>query len=164
MTEENLFAEYRNMSGEQKRYLGKRKKIITAYEFLKTYKELENGEITDELKIKAQEYFWAQNSITCLDDIIPSGVPNSRVINAYNNIKENASTNFIKFYESYMRKIDKNFSEECTNNAVEDMHIAYETYCLANNMEIVPRTNEELKLVYLAIKTKELNNENEIEK
>lgn len=141
-----IYAAARLKSIVDKKYIAKRTKLNEAYSLIKSYSELEHGKVTDEIKVKAQSYFYAANGICFYSDINPAQVPDERVQTCVNGIRQNSSQIFLDFYESYKRKIDTGYREEIVNNAYEDLQVSYKLYCLANNLEINPNISiEEIK-------------------
>lgn len=53
----------------------------------------------------------------------------------YEEIKQNAGTKFIEFYDSYRRKIDMQYFQEYIDNALRDVKMAYQIYRKSNNPE-----------------------------
>lgn len=139
MKEENeSFTKARLQSSIDQSYMIKRKKLNDAYNVIKLYTELGDNKISDDLKVKAQSYFYSSNGINYYGKINASEVPDERVITCVNGIKQKSKQIFLDFNRSYKTKIDKNYFEEYINNAFEDLQLAYRLYCLAHDIEINP--------------------------
>lgn len=54
-------------------------------------------------------------------------ITNEELEKLFLQIKEGANNNFIKFYQSYLRKIDLGYAEEYRDTAFEDVKTAYHT-------------------------------------
>lgn len=152
-----IFASARLQSTIDRNYATKRKKIRDAYSLIREYNALENGEITDKIKERAQAYFCSCNGMDS-SDIHPSEIPDERVLTCVNGIREKASDYVIEFYRSYKRKADKEgYREEVLCNAYQDMQLSHRLYCLVNGLEENPKvTVEEIEKLVAKI------NENKI--
>ena len=60
-------------------------------------------------------------------------ITDDEVEKVFNETKEKSGKNFIYFYQSYRRKIEKGYNEEFVNNAFSDLKTSYYTYRKANN-------------------------------
>ena len=130
-----IFASARLQSTIDRNYATKRKKIRDAYSLIREYNSLENGEITDKIKEKAQEYFCSCNGMDS-SEINPSEVPDERVLTCVNGIREKAGDYVLQFYRSYKRKADKEgYRAEALSNAYQDMQLSHRLYCLVNGLE-----------------------------
>ena len=60
-------------------------------------------------------------------------ISDDEVEKVFNEIKEKSGENFIYFYQSYTRKIEKGYNEEFVNNAFSDLKTSYYIYRKVNN-------------------------------
>lgn len=128
------FASARMESTRINKYLLKQFKNRSSKAFLKIY--LNNkGEVTSSLKKAACLYTRAHSG--SLDTYITDGsldkITDEQINEIHEEIKEGVSKNFVKFYESYRRKIDKSYNQDIVDNALGDLKTAYSTYRMANN-------------------------------
>lgn len=136
MTDEGIdFASARMESTIKKNYMLKQLKNKSAKSFLVIYLN-SNGEVTKNLKKAACLYERAHSGISNTDvtDEALEGITDEQINETYEKIKARASENFIKFYESYRRKIDlKYFDQNIVANSFGDLKTAYSTYRMVNN-------------------------------
>lgn len=93
------------------------------------------GEITQNLRTTAFLYNRICSGIldTNLTEDNISKITDEQINDIFLEIKSNADKNFIRFYESYRRKIDKGYTKEFVCNALSDLKTAYATYRKLNN-------------------------------
>lgn len=128
------FASARMESTRINKYLLKQFKNKSAKSFLTIYIN-SKGEVTPSLKKAACLYTRAHSSSldTFIEDGSPDKITDEQINEIYGKIKDGASKNFVKFYESYRRKIDKSYNQDIIDNAFGDLRTAYSTYRMANN-------------------------------
>lgn len=129
------FASARMESTIKKNYMLKQLKNKSAKSFLVIYLN-SNGEVTKNLKKVACLYKRSHSGIsdTNISDEDLEEITDEEINEIYGKIKDGASQNFTKFYESYRRKIDKGyFDQNIVNNAYNDLKTAYSTYRMVNN-------------------------------
>ena len=131
-----IYASARMQSGKDGKYSQKRKKVNLAIELIQSFKK--PMVITDDIRVKAQSYFYAIHGINYYGRINPSEVTDDRVLSCINGIKQNINKTLLNFYYSYKGKIDNNCFQEIVNNAYEDLTEAYKLYCLVNEVENNP--------------------------
>lgn len=129
------YENYRIEGIRMKNYILKQLKNKSAKSFLVIYLN-SNSEVTKNLKKAACLYKRSHSGIsdTNISDEDLEEITDEEINEIYGKIKDGASQNFTKFYESYRRKIDKGyFDQNIVNNAYNDLKTAYSTYRMANN-------------------------------
>lgn len=131
---EESFASARLDSIRINKYLLKHNKNEYKYLFLATYLN-SKGEVTENLKKATFLYKRAHMGSldTHITDTSLEEISDEEINDIYKEIKEGAFRNFIEFYESYRRKIDKSYDQDIIDNAFGDLKTAYSTYRIVNN-------------------------------
>ena len=134
---DELFTAARFESIRINEYQMKVLKNETKRAFIDEYQK-SNGEFTEELKKKTMQYKLVMRGIryTNYPDL-KEEVTYENMINTFLEIKGNSEKDFIKFYDSYTRKLQTEFNDEekgkeITANAYRDLKTAYHTYRKCN--------------------------------
>lgn len=135
--DENM-RKYENMRIESiktKKYMLKQFKNKSAKSFLTIYIN-SKGEVTENLKKAACLYKRAHSGRldTNMSNEDLERITDEEINEIHEKIKDRATGNFVKFYESYRRKIDLGYYDQnIANNAFGDLKTAYSTYRMSNN-------------------------------
>ncbi len=167
---EDLFTAARVESVRKKEYKMKVLKNETKRAFIDEYYRT-NGEFTEELKKKAIEYKLVKRGInfeTYPD--LKEEIGLKDVISIFVEIKKASEKDFLRFYESYERKLEKDYINEeegkqIISNSYRDLKTAYHTYRKCNthgwNCPDEYITENEMKNLYLVLtKSKNENSGN----
>lgn len=147
------FTSARMESTRINKYLLKQFKNKSEKSFLTIYIN-SKGEVTPNLKRVACLYVKAHSSSldTYITDDSLEKITDEQINEIYGKIRDGASKNFVKFYESYRRKIDKSYNRDIIDNAFGDLRTAYSTYRMANNplwnLEEEQVTEDEMSNLY----------------
>lgn len=152
----------------RKKYIEKCKKNNTKKDFIYKYYENDNEDYLKNLKIATFKFTQAHSGIVCYDynqENILRTISEEEINKTFELIKSNSSANFKYFYESYRRKIDKEYSQEFRDNALMDLKTAYQTYRKIQNpswnLEASQITENEMENLYnILSKTKPVNSDN----
>ena len=100
------------------------------FEFLKS-----KGELTEKLRLLIAKYEMLKKGILSNDfsDSELGKITSEQLNKIYEEITSNANLNFMRFYDSYMRKIDLKYNQEIIDNSLNDLKIAYSTYRKCQN-------------------------------
>ncbi len=160
---EESFTSARMESTRINKYLLKQLKNKSAKAVLEIYMN-SKGEITPKLKKATCLYIRAHSGSldTEITDAALEKITDKEINEVYGKIKNGASENFVKFYESYRRKLDEGYNQDCIDNAFADLKTAYSAYRMANNplwnLEEEQITQSEMSNLYniLVPQTKEI--------
>lgn len=124
---EDNFSRARMQSTRNTNYNAKTSKNNIRNEFINAYAK---PDYQNEGKIKEI----ARTFILLERGIVPESCPDYKIDvsqetikNIFLKIKETSNDNFIKFYESYLRKIELGYREELVESSLEDTKTAYQT-------------------------------------
>ena len=125
---EEQFTKARFEKSVEKKY--QRKKLIneTKRKFVDEYLK-SDGVLTDELKKISRDYALLQKGIDLESAKEMDFEVSDRLIHLiFKSIKEDSKDNFVKFYDSYLKKFTESWKEEYVSSAYEDAKTAYYTY------------------------------------
>lgn len=133
MMDEKEFLNARMQSSIDSRYALKVAKNNSKKAFIDEYHRA-NGEFTEDIKGRIRDYKLAQRGILyqSYPDLKVEVMP-SDVLDTFLEIKKASKDDFIKFYKSYIDKIEKGYNQDKIDNALRDLKVAYHTYRMCNN-------------------------------
>lgn len=131
---EDNFTRARLEGIRKNKYMLKHLKNKIAKDFLTVYGEANKGEIN---KLKELTYMYnllcEGNLNICPSTFDLEKISQSEIQDVYLGIRNIANNNFIYFYESYLRKIEREYEQKYVENALGDLKNAYYIYRKANN-------------------------------
>lgn len=153
--EEDNFTRARLESRRASNYTHKTSKNNVARQFVDIYMNPDLQDSTD-LQNVANMYLLLEEGIVPSSCTRKSEKISKRELNEiYVRIKQNATSNFIKFYQSYLRKIEQGYYPEYVESALEDVKTAYHTLRKSNlfdwNCPDEMITTSEMENLYLLI-------------
>ena len=133
--DEDNFTRARLESRRASNYEHKTSKNNIAREFIDTYVDAEFKKTKDLEKV-ASMYALVEKGINLSSyGVIKLEISEKDIRDIYVRIKQNATSNFIKFYKSYLRKIEQGYYPEYVESALQDLKTAYHTLRRTNYFE-----------------------------
>ena len=133
--DEDNFTRARLESRRADNYRYKTSKNYISKEFIDAYITAEFKK-TNELEKIASMYMLAEKGINISSyGDIKIEVSEKDIRDIYIKINQNADKNFVLFYQSYLRKIEKGYYPEYVESALQDLKTAYHTLRRTNYFE-----------------------------
>ena len=124
---EHPFFDARRKSSQKCGYDFKTRKNENKRNFIYEYNKYNCGQ-NNNIQEYAQNFLLIKKGINpenyfCERDVVSA----EEIEDIYNIIKESADSNFIAFYESYLRKIGYGYTQDFIDSALDDVKVAYAT-------------------------------------
>lgn len=128
MSEEDNFTKARLESIKASKHDIKTQKNENKREFIDKYIKLKFGHDEGIEKV-ARTYILLKRGINpCSCPSMKIEISDKQINDIFKEIKQESAKKFISFYESYLRKIEKKYSEEYVLSAIQDLKTAYHTF------------------------------------
>lgn len=164
---EDNFSKIRMQSTRNTNYTAKTSKNNIKNEFVCEYTKTDYKN-TVEIKKIARTFLMLEKGI--VPESSPSyriDIPDKMIPEIFSKIKQGSTNDFIKFYQSYLRKIEFGYNQDIVDSSLEDVKTAYHTLrkCHLGQWECPHNmiTIKEMENLYLLL-TKDTKDKNPEEK